>query len=109
MTHLYHRCRESDIILIRRGDELIVKARKGVTLPIDDLRRCKAELLAMLNGDYLYAALELIRREVDPDRQADLAYQFDERVAICELEGGSSRGEAEKVAYLELVKGVANG
>jgi len=100
---LYRQCRKAGIVLAVDGDGIDIDAPDGVTIPTDDLRRCKAELLALLNGDYLYAAKALLEREVtDPGRQDDLAYQFDERVAICELEGGLDRGEAEKIAYLEL-------
>jgi len=106
---LYRQCRKAGIVLAVDGDGIDIDAPDGVTIPTDDLRRCKAELLALLNGDYLYAALELIRREVDPDRRDDLAFQFDERVAICELDGGLDQGKAEKLAYLELVKRLDSG
>ncbi len=69
---------------------------------------CKAELLAVLAGEYVRAAA-LIARVVDESARDDLAYRFDERAAIVEFESGKSRGEAERQAYIELTRVVEGG
>jgi len=105
---LYRQCRKAGIILAFAGDDLIVDAPADSDIPTDDLRRCKAELLALLQGDYLHAAMHLLIRLADPDLQDDLACRFDERVSIC-VADGIDWGEAEKTAYREIAKRIDGG
>jgi hypothetical protein len=106
---LFHRCRKAGIALAVDGDGIAFDAPPGVVVPVDDLRACKAELLAVLRGDYLNAAAALVKRVADPDERADLAYRFDERAGICEFDGNMSRSQAERQAYIELAKSMEGG
>lgn len=109
---VYRACRKAGIALAVNGDKIRYQAPADVPVPLDDIRRCKPELLAMLQGDYLLAAKALLEREADPGQWDDLAYRFDERAAVCEFDGNLNRGEAEKVAYCELagvIEGMASG
>ena len=99
------------IILSANGGRLAFDAPAGAMTP--DLRArlvaCKAELLAVLAGEYVRAAAALIARMVDESARDDLAYRFDERAAIVEFESGKSRGGAERQAYIELTRAVEGG
>jgi hypothetical protein len=89
------------------GDRLSYVAPAGLitTAVVDTLRARKAELLAVLRGDYLNAAAAaLVFRVPDCDRRNDLAQAFDERAGICQYDGNLSRAEAERTAYIELAK-----
>jgi hypothetical protein len=77
-----------------------------VAVPVEEIRRAKAELPAVLSGDYLRAALALVLSIADPDQRTELAYLFDERAGICQFAGNMSRGEAERMAYRELAETV---
>lgn len=45
----------------------------------------------------------LIAGVQDPEMRDDLRLRFDERAAICEIDGKLSRVEAERVAHDEVV------
>ena len=47
-------------------------------------------------------AAALLAQVRDAELRADLRDRFDERAAICELDGNLSRGEAERLAFDEL-------
>jgi hypothetical protein len=99
---LFHRCRQAGINLGIDGDGVIFDAPVGVAVPVDEIRRIKPELLAMLRFDYAAAALALLASVPDPARREGLAHMFDERAGICQFAGGMDRGEAERQAYIEL-------
>lgn len=97
--------RRGGVALAVSGDRLTFRGPSETLTPavLGALRSRKAELVAVLRGDYLRAAAALVTSaEADPARQLELAERFDERAAICEHDGCLSRGEAERVAYLEL-------
>jgi len=106
---LYRQCRKAGIILAADGDGITFDAPPGVAVPVDELRACKAEVLAVLTGDYLNAAAALVNRVADPDEREALAYAFDERAGIGEYDGNMSRGEAERQAYIELARAAEGG
>ena len=103
---LYRRCRQSDITLAADGESIRFDAPADAEVPVEEIRKLKPELLAVLGGEYLHAALELVLRVPDPDERQALADLFDERAAVCQYDGGMSRGEAERVAYGELARAV---
>lgn len=103
---LLHHCREAGITLAGDADGITFDAPPGVAVPVDDIRQAKPELRAVLNGDYLNAALAMLLNEPDPDRREALAEAFDERAGICQYDGNMSRGEAERQAYIELARAV---
>jgi len=105
---LYRDCRKAGIDLAIDGDSITFDAPFDVAVPVDELRRIKPELLALLQGDYLHAAHALLIRLADPALQDDLACRFDERVSIC-VADGIDWGEAEKTAYREIAKRVDGG
>lgn len=49
-------------------------------------------------------AATLIASVQDPELRDDLRLRFDERAAICELDGKLARNDAERVAYDELMR-----
>ncbi len=73
--------------LAPNGDRLYVDAPKGLLTPdlLDELRRHKAELLALLH-------------DVLPDTVEDLAEHWNERAAILEYDAGLPRAQAEEQA-----------
>lgn len=103
---MFHLCRRAGIVLAAHAEGIIFDAPAGAAVPVDELAAVKPELLAMLAGHYFTAARELLRRVDDEARRLDLAEAFDERAAIVELDGGMSRGEAQRRAYIELAKAV---
>jgi len=103
---LFRHCRRLGIELKTDGQSIAFDAPAGVAVPVEDLRRCKPEMLAMLQGDYLGAALSLVLSVEDPNRREDLAIWFDERAGIHQYDGDMSRGEAERQAYFELARAV---
>ena len=68
----------------------------------DDLRVRKSEILAALAQGWARKAAALLASVKDDERRADLRYQFEERAAICECDGGMSRAEAERFAFEEI-------
>lgn len=80
-----------------RGPALVVSAME------DDLRIRKPEILAALAQAWARkAAAALLASVKDHELRADLRYQFEERAAICECDGGMSRAEAERFAFEEI-------
>lgn len=107
--YLFHRCRKAGITFSRNGSKLVVDYRDGRKWT-PELRRsvaeCKAEMLALVDGDYLSAAKEMVIRETQPgDRRAELVMSFDERLAVC-LEGKMSYEQACRAAYVHVAKEV---
>jgi hypothetical protein len=103
---LFHRCRRAGIALAAEGEQVVCRAAAGVKIPVEDIRQIKAELLAVLRGDYFEAARELVTRIADPQEREALAEAFDERAGICQFDGNMSRGEADRAAYIELARAV---
>jgi hypothetical protein len=101
---LFHSCRRAGIKLVADGDGIRFDAPADAVVPVKELRACKAEILAVLKGDYLTAALALLLRVPDHEQRADLAERFDERAGICEYDGNMSRTEAERQAYIALAR-----
>ena len=102
--------RRSGVILIANGDRLGFDAPAGAMTPAVRaiLRARKPELLAVLRGDYVNAAVAaLVSSAPDAERRAELTYLFDERAGICQYDGGMNRGEAERVAYRDLARSVS--
>ena len=66
----------------------------------------KAELLAIIAGDYLAAAMALVASINAPDHRAAMAEWFAERAAIREYDGGMIRPHAERLAYINLAAAV---
>jgi hypothetical protein len=94
-----------------QGDRLAFDAPAGAMTPAVRamVTARKPELLAVLAGNYLQAALAMVLNEPDPDRRNALAEWFDERAGICQYDGGMSRGEAERSAYIHLCRAVERG
>ena len=105
---LFHQCRRAGIILAADGDGISFDAPPGVAVPVDELVKCKAELLAVLQGDYLGAAFALLLTIPDPDQREALASLFDERAGICQRNGAMNRADAQRQAYIKLAKLVEN-
>jgi hypothetical protein len=103
---LFPRCRKAGIALAVEDDQIVCKAPAGVTIPVAHLRQVKTELLAVLKGEYVAAAVALLMRIPDPQERELLAEAFDERAGICEFDGNISRGEAERAAYIQLARTV---
>lgn len=103
--------RRAGVLLSANGDRLTFDAPAGAMTP--DLRAMlkagKAELLAVLAGDYLAAALALVLRETDADRREALADRFDEREAIAVIDGDLTEPEAQRSAYIDLCRAMEGG
>ena len=89
------------------GDKLRVECTDGAVA--DHVRPTalarKHEILALLRRDWGAAASALFSRlslRLDPPSMEDLRMQFLERAAVCELDGGRTKTEAEHVAYAEI-------
>ena len=108
---LYHALRRAGVLLSADGQRLAFDAPAGALTP--ELRglmkACKPELLAVVRGDYMRAALALVLDDPDPDRRDALAEWFDERAGVAEHDGDASRGEAERGAYIALCRAVEGG
>ncbi len=100
--------RRAGVVLSANGDRLAFDAPAGVVTPQlrEWIKARKGELLAVLNGDYPRAALALLLSIPDPERREALAEALDERVGICQHDGGMGRGEGERQAYIELARAV---
>jgi hypothetical protein len=102
---IYRQCRAAGISLAASGGALIVSAPAGVVLPLVELAAAKAELVAVLAGDYLGASFELLKRLPDPAQRMALAEEFDRRVQ--DHHGGDGDwGLAVKRAYIDLARTV---
>src|SRR6267378_1323804 len=91
---IYRSCCKNGIFLAADGDTITFDAPGEVAVPVDQIRSFKAELLAVLNGEYLKAALELVRGVSDQEERHSLTEYFEERAGICQYEGGMSPAEA---------------
>ena len=100
--------RRAGVVLRAQSGRLTLDAPVGVITPALAalLKSRKQELLAVLCGDYLSAALALVAGFAGAEERLALAEQFDERAGICQHDGGMSRGEGERVAYRELARAV---
>jgi hypothetical protein len=94
------------IVLNANGDRLGFDAPAGAMTPavLAILKARKAELLAVLSGDYLAAAAALVSCFPDFAQQKELVYLFDERAGICQFDGDISRSKSERRAYCELAR-----
>src|SRR5688572_28423063 len=99
---LFHRCRKAGIILAADGDAITFDGPPGVVIAVNELRQLKPELLPVLNGDYLSAAIALARRVSVPLRREALAQAFDQRVG--DRLRGTSRGEGLRWAYIQMAR-----
>jgi hypothetical protein len=90
-----------------------LRAEAHVDLLTHDLRLTlasrKAELLAVLAGDWPAAAAAFIDATATNDGRTDVQYRFDERAGIIEFDGNLPRPEAERLAYLELTEAIDRG
>jgi hypothetical protein len=107
-TDLITRLRQRGVALHVDADGISYDAPRGALT--DDLREKlrnrKAEVMAVLRGDWCAAAKALLEGIDDPDERQDLAYWFEERAAIAQFCGGLSRAEAERCAHGELEKAI---
>ena len=80
--------RRAGVILSANGDRLAFDAPAGVvTLAVRAMLKArKAELLAVLSGDYLRAGMALVLYEPDSEQREALVYLFDERAGIAEYD-----------------------
>lgn len=103
--------KRADVVLRPNGDRLAFDAPAGAMTPElrAPLAACKVELLAVLRGEYPMAAAALVSAVPDPERREALAYRYDERAGICQHDGGMSRGDAQRQAYIELARAVERG
>jgi hypothetical protein len=101
---LYRRCRRLGIALAASGGSLVVSGPAHLALPLAELAAVKAELLALLVGDYLTAAYELVKR-ADPAAQQALAERFDQQ-AQAHHDGDTDWARAVKQAYVDLAGAV---
>jgi hypothetical protein len=105
---LYHRLRRVDVHLRINGDRLAFDAPIGAITP--DLRESmlahKTELMAVVAGDYVPAALALVMAVPDAERRNTLAEWFDERVSTSEYCEGLTAGAAQRQAYIDLARRV---
>jgi hypothetical protein len=96
------------IELQANGDRLRFRPRKAVTPDlVERLKRHKAQLLAILQAVANPAAeAEAIMRHVracgDDDLAEAMAEAWEERLAICTVDGGLTLAEAEAVALEQL-------
>jgi hypothetical protein len=103
LARLFKLLKTADVMLAVDADGLTFDAPVGA-LTADlraKLEARKPELIAALRGDYKAAAFARLPA-IDPEQREPLAEAFDERAAICEIDGGLSRGEAYRVAFIEL-------
>ena len=99
------------VVLSAKGDRLAYDAPKGAMTAdlLATIKARKAEVLAVLAGNWCAAASALLAQVQDAEARADLLYLFDERAGICQYDGNMSRGEAERQAYRELARAVEGG
>jgi hypothetical protein len=100
---LYCQCRAAGIALAASGGGLVVSAPAGVVLPLAELAAAKAEMLAVLAGDYLAAGFALAQRIADPARRIELAEQFDLR-ALSHRANGADWPNALRGAYCSMAR-----
>lgn len=101
---LFHQCRKARIVLAADGEDITFTAPAGVVVPVREIRHMKAELLAILKGDYIVAAAALVRSVSDEEHRKRLVSRFDDRVATDTRNGCIRRGEAYRRAYIELAQ-----
>lgn len=101
---LFRHCRKVGISIAADGAFIAIEAPKDVVIPVDAIQIVKAELLALLRGEYLRAALELALRHNDLEQREALVEWYDERAGICEYQGNLPREEAEQAAYVQLAQ-----
>jgi hypothetical protein len=92
--------RRAGVTLSVNGERLAFVAPSGaITHGLRaDLARCKAEIIAVLKGDYLTAAVSLLLRTTAPGNWRDgLVMLFDERMNI---------SDDQRVAYIALSQSV---
>jgi hypothetical protein len=101
---LYHTLRQAGVVLSIEDGCLAFDAPVGAITPeLRELMKArKADLLAVVCGDYLSAARELVLSVHDAGRREALVEWFDERAGIGEFDGGRSRSAAERSAYIYL-------
>lgn len=58
---------------------------------------------------YARRASALLATIADDERRADLRFEFEERIAICEVDGGSAAEQAERVAFEHLQRALEGG
>ena len=109
--NLYHALRRAGVVLSADGPRPAFDAPAGSLTPAlrGLMKDRKSELLAVVRGDYPRAALALVLHDPDPGRRNVSAAWFKERVAVGENDGGMSRGEAERAAYIALCRAVEGG
>lgn len=108
---LFHTLQQAGVVLSAEDGSLAFDAPAGAITPelLDLMKYRKAELLSLVCGDYLNAALELVSSVPDPVRRQALAEWFDERAGISEYDGGKDRSAAERSAYIYLSAAVERG
>jgi hypothetical protein len=103
---LYKRCKDAGIILAVERGRLTYDAPAHVAVPKDELRHVKREMIALVLGDYIGAALALTLRETQPgERRHALVHLFDEQLAAA-IADRISYGKACKTAYVAIGKQV---
>jgi hypothetical protein len=92
------------VVLAVNGGKLIYDAPAGMMTPgfLEAMREHKTILLALASGDWYAAAIAMIDCLDDPDQRESLRYQFSERAAIAEYDGGADRYAAERLAFEEV-------
>jgi hypothetical protein len=88
--------RRQDRLRVEGPSRLLTGALRGV------LMRCKLELLAVVDGDWIEALNVLMTDHCQNEQVADLRVRFEERAAIAEYDGNLPRSEAERIAYIEI-------
>lgn len=98
--------RERGVILVEHGERLAFDAPAGALLPADQalLKDRKAEVLAVLRGDWCAAAGALLVRTLLAGRIGEDEFWtweewLNERAAIVEYQGDAGRAEADAIAY----------
>src|SRR5437879_2863956 len=87
---LVHEARTAGLVLIRQGDELVIRGPKSAAPLARRLLDHKAEVLLVLDGE---------RAADHPGAWHDF---LEERAALRQYEGRYSRGDAERLAWEDL-------
>ena len=95
---LLQEARTVGLIVTAEGNTLKISGPKRAQATARQLIDSKIDVLAALRADAIIAPIQAI----DSDMAAGLRYQWSERMAICQFEGGLTYPSAERIAIDEL-------
>lgn len=108
---LWHALRRAGVVVSVNGDRLGFDAPAGaMTAELRvQMKAHKCELMAVVRGDYLMAAMARLASEPDATRREALTEWFHERAGMCEYDGAMDRDEAERAAYILMCRAMESG